>query len=415
LIDNPVNVQNISSNESYTHDRSHSKEKLKCAFINVCGLCSKLNNPDFVSFVNDYDIVNFSETKLDCYDRPHIDGYTFIGKNRDICKNKSGGVGLFVRSHLSDNIAVLEMSNENCLWYKFKSSDSIFATIYIPPEGSLYGSIDIFEKIENDINNIMSVYDNSSFILFGDFNAKTGKLSDLLIYDPFIVDNTGIDDRLDDLPVQQLLNLGIPVDRYTEDGSAVNNYGRRLIEMCKNTNLCIVNGRCDKDLYIGRNTCSNKSLIDYVIASPGLLAEIDEFLINDFDPIYSDVHSCIKLRMGCKELCNHDDNNSLHQDQDFDSSMHESRQCPIWDTSARGNFSNCLNNDKMVELQVLMDDVWECKDYSDSCIDNLTERVSELLVNAADQCNLMSKKTIHKPNQNCLGLTRIVTMLGKNI
>jgi len=48
------------------------------------------------------------------------------------------------------------------------------------PESSSYGNLEIFDKIENDIIDINSQFDNASVAIFGDFNAKTGKLPDCI-------------------------------------------------------------------------------------------------------------------------------------------------------------------------------------------------------------------------------------------
>ena len=50
--------------------------------INVCGLKSKLNIPEFTELINSYDIIGFQETKLDDVDEINIDGYTVICQNR---------------------------------------------------------------------------------------------------------------------------------------------------------------------------------------------------------------------------------------------------------------------------------------------------------------------------------------------
>ena len=50
----------------------------------------------------------------------------------------------------------------------------------------------------------------------------------------------------------------------------INKNGKKLIEMCKMSNLKILNGRMGRDRVIGNYTCCTsrgKSVIDYVIAS----------------------------------------------------------------------------------------------------------------------------------------------------
>lgn len=99
----------------------------------------------------------------------------------------------------------------------------------------------------------------------------------------------------DKLSISNLVDWGIPLQRFSEDTGTVNYYGYRLIEMCKTVGLCIANGRCFEDLYIGRNTCHGKSLINYVLVSPEIFTHMTGFQVNEFDPIFSDVHSVIDI------------------------------------------------------------------------------------------------------------------------
>ena len=60
--------------------------------------------------------------------------------------------------------------------------------------------------------------------------------------------------------------------------------------MCKNLNMFICNGRCGNDKHIGKTTCKNKSVVDYLISSSMCLSLLKQFEILDFSPLYSDVH-----------------------------------------------------------------------------------------------------------------------------
>ena len=66
-----------------------------------------------------------------------------------------------------------------------------------------------------------------------------------------------------------LVELGVPIDRHSSD-EACNNYGYRLIEMCKSLNIHIGNGKCGEDIFIGDFTTIKKSVIDYVLFTPEL-------------------------------------------------------------------------------------------------------------------------------------------------
>jgi hypothetical protein len=71
--------------------------KLEVLALNVCGLVSKLRNPDLREFISLYGIICLTETKLDNYDEVELDGYKSLPPvNRQNCKARSGGICVFV-------------------------------------------------------------------------------------------------------------------------------------------------------------------------------------------------------------------------------------------------------------------------------------------------------------------------------
>ena len=136
-------------------------------------------------FVHACNIVRLVETKLDNYDTVQIKGYKFISLYRQVCRRKSGAIGLLVKESLFSSIKILDPTNDYCLWFKVDQSivksDIIFGVIYIPPEGSPYSDSEIFDNIENDILNL--TVDSQNICLMGDFNFRTGILSDFLNFD----------------------------------------------------------------------------------------------------------------------------------------------------------------------------------------------------------------------------------------
>ena len=112
----------------------------------------------------------------------------------------------------------------------------------------------------------------------GDFNSRTGNLSEC--------QNTDI------LP---------SLHRFNKD-QKIDTYGRKLITMCLDLNLKIVNGCHGTDSGIGNFTCHKKnrknlfeSVVDYCIVSEGMLPYISDFYVDTFDRNMSDVHSPIYL------------------------------------------------------------------------------------------------------------------------
>ena len=66
---------------------------------------------------------------------------------------------------------------------------------------------------------------------------------------------------------QKLVDLNVPLERASEDNTR-HNYGVKLIELCKRCAMFIANGRLFKDQNIGRMTCKESSLVDYLILAP---------------------------------------------------------------------------------------------------------------------------------------------------
>ena len=80
-----------------------SLSQFKLAFINVCGLSSKIVIPDFIEFIEKYDIVAMAETKLFNYDNIDVKNYCVFPriydnniKNKSKRRAKHGGVCLLV-------------------------------------------------------------------------------------------------------------------------------------------------------------------------------------------------------------------------------------------------------------------------------------------------------------------------------
>jgi hypothetical protein len=117
---------------------------LKIFALNVCGLISKLRAPELEEICENYDILCFSESKFDEFDNVHIQNFVQLPPViRSGAKCKSGGVVVFAKS-----------SSENVLWFILKDvlhAPVLFGDMYIPPENSIYSSIDFCDVTEDDI------------------------------------------------------------------------------------------------------------------------------------------------------------------------------------------------------------------------------------------------------------------------
>ena len=144
----------------------------------------------------------------------------------------------------------------------------------------------------DDISTIVALYGNK-IILMGDFNSRTGEISDILEVDKFDID------YMDD-DIVNMYNTEYSLPPRCNKDKIINQQCKALIELCKSTDL--INGRCGDDRDIGCYTCykyNGKSTVDYVILSPLLLNAICNFFVDTLDKCLSDAHApiCIKLQI----------------------------------------------------------------------------------------------------------------------
>ena len=131
------------------------------------------------------------------------------------------------------------------------------------------------------------------FIVCGDLNGRTGIEADYVT-----------DDNYAYLPLPQDYVADIPyvINRNNEDRT-VNMSGRRILDICRMSNLRIANGRIGKDASKGSVTCvksRGSSTVDYVLCTPVLLNILNDFEVlpvneySDHNPIVFDlkVHCC---------------------------------------------------------------------------------------------------------------------------
>ena len=152
--------------------------------------------------------------------------------------------------------------------------------MYIPHEGSKYNK-DIFPNLTCDIETIYNDY-GLPMMLIGDFNSRTRKLNDIMLYESNDYVLTAREYKYPDT-ISTFKGLDIPLVRSNKD-TDTNNNGHKLIELCKITELCIVNGRIGSDKDIGNTTCAEKSTIDYVLCTPDLLPNLTDYTVDLFDP-----------------------------------------------------------------------------------------------------------------------------------
>ena len=131
---------------------------LKFASLNVCGLKTRLEYPDFVTYFSSFDIICYQETKVDEFDILSLPGFTAISQPRKQRQyRKSGGPAIFIKDNISQFCTQYKTESDYILWISIDKSvldtdkNVILGSIYIPPVQSRYYNEDELAVLESEI------------------------------------------------------------------------------------------------------------------------------------------------------------------------------------------------------------------------------------------------------------------------
>ena len=290
--DNDLNIQIINSENPL----------LKIGSLNVCGLAAKCVLPEFIEFVNSFDILAIQESITDDTDDIQIPGYHVFYHNRaKLARRRSGGIALMVKSEISEYVKVDSHKNSKIvLWFTLcrtilqSDNDINFGVVYIPPVNSKYASDDPYSELQREV--LRYCPNSNQIILLGDFNSRSGEKPDYVFIDELISEHCGLNELVDEnnAIVNSFSINNLPLHRVNAD-KVVNSYGTQMIEFCKATSLFILNGRFGDNVQNSKFTCKDRSNIDYCVSSLHALNVIHNFEISDFNNLFSDVHSALLL------------------------------------------------------------------------------------------------------------------------
>ena len=247
-----------------------------------------------------------------------------------------------------------------------------------------------FTEIEDQLNGLRADNCNLEFCLLGDLNARTGVLSDFLDMTNDEQENNNGEEciSLDSLGFK---NMRSSVDKY------VNNYGKGLLDLCKSLDMFIVNGRVGSDALIGKATCKNVSVVDYAICTPNVLTCINDFVVNDFDPMLSDVHCAVCLTLCC-ENTDRSINSRTHPETQL-SSLKKGPTKPAWKPNLASDFKHSLNE---VDISSILSELNSLgnEPRTQGAINNVVDQVNSLFRDVAYELNMLSREDkSSKPNK----------------
>ena len=348
--------------------------------MNVCGLRKKCDNGILNEYVKQYDIICLSETRTDTIDSSCFPNFQCIFANKKNPTHSLGGIhglAILVSTKLNAEFQVLNVtSSDSVLWIKLDTPkfSVLIGSVYVPHEGSKYFDDEWNERIIDDCI-ALKVKFNLPFVLVGDFNARTGVLDDFVTYDDTIQAATDLDLLNDDINVKNdLEDLGFCTTRYNMD-HLVNNNGRKLISLCQNVDVHIINGRVGADKGKGQLTCASASTVDYILASSDLLFFMHDFSVDVFDKLMSDKHCPISASLRIKGQPDFIESDCERSDVSIPPRIR-------WDHSKRDTFSSALDNDALVVLQNYLDTLLG-KQMSQNNIDEAAGLLRQVYINAA--------------------------------
>ena len=259
--------------------------------------------------------------------------------------------------------------------------------IYLPPEGSRYSDIGTYDDIENDLM-LLNPRNLYYTMPAGDFNARTRALHDCILYDYNLFHEINVDLAIADIleDEQTPESLGVPTMRSSKEDKPTKNFGRQLIDLCKNVSLYIFNGRSGTDQYCCDYTPSKNSIVDYVIGSPMLLSKVKDFAVDEFDPMFSDIHCGIEfsLNIACTATV------PPLSKRFPDTKDNSTEQGYIWDSAKKQEFVNNINMQKVNRL-------YEEIENNNFDVNNIVETINNIWQSSA-------KSSFRKRTRNCPAL-----------
>ena len=371
----------------------------------------KLKYPEFVEYADEFDIICLTETMLDDLDSIDLFGFACVMKNRSKFKRKSGGIAVLIRNELLDRITIVENKSnaskinldslkyyrfvdhpmsENCLFFELKDISSpgsnyiVCGVVYAPPINSTYANIQVFNEIEE----ALLIWDDKNILLMGDYNARTGKLKDYI----YETNENGY------IPMSDVMEtLRIRKNRCSMDRT-VNKFGEALIDFCVCQSLLIANGRVGRDVGLGKLTCKDASLVDYLIMSPTLFHRIEDFYVDNFDECLSDVH-CPVLFTLREHYVDYERNSTDNLENEEITTTCEQVVKPAWKPGSETAYLDQINSDAVEEVKGQLTCLAEnIERVSQTDIDNVTSALGQTMIIAAKKMDMI--KQIKKQDQS---------------
>ncbi|XP_044741098.1 uncharacterized protein LOC123302291 [Chrysoperla carnea] len=199
------------------------------------------------------------ETWCEDNDVVPINGYgSFVKKPNKIGEGgrKSGGIVIYYREEIKNKTKLLKNNTKESIWIstKIRKKKFIICDIYNPPKYSKYANEEFFNCLQNEIKNMEYKYLNAELIIVGDMNGRIGEIQER--------------DHENEAKYSNVVNnFNINLENRRNKDKEINEYGEKIIQVCKDLDMVILNSRCKGNkegeyTFVSEN---GKSAIDLVI------------------------------------------------------------------------------------------------------------------------------------------------------
>ena len=394
--------------------------------INVNGISSKLDLNLIDTFLSDYKVICLTETLTNDITLTNtlLEDYCVFSSTKKFRKSRYGGIhgiSILVPSLLAEYCKLaLNESSSPVLWLyagaEVLGTEMIIGAVYLPCENSKYNSPDLFDLLRSDIYDLASKFD-IPMCLIGDFNCRTGLISDFMTIESEISELCGLDDGIEEFNDFYSLctSNNLPIGRFNCD-MQVNKHGRQLIENCQALDLKIVNGRFGSDKNVGQYTCysNGESTVDYAVVTHSLYAQVSDFTVHSFDKCYSDAHCPISISFNSQNNCcstkkQENPNLKLNENPDLsENPLTDHTELSVswdferlsfnWKDNSTEYYRNELNNEVVSDLEHNLEHAKS--NPTQEGINQFCNHLKEVMINSAKKHRILKPVTLARDNNS---------------
>ncbi|XP_033731041.1 uncharacterized protein LOC117320594, partial [Pecten maximus] len=167
-------------------------------------------------------------------------------------------------------VDVVDKSNEDILWVRFRNNidrDLYLCVCYLPPEGTTR-PVDSDKFYGTLLENVYSFQNLGSVCIMGDFNARTGDLSDYI---------EGVD--------------VVTPRAHIDDGE--NRLGVAFIDFLVDTNMCMLNGRLGSNDNFTHVSTRGRSVVDYVVVPHEQYTQYTDFKVHIMSSVINQIPNLV--------------------------------------------------------------------------------------------------------------------------